>query len=367
MSRVSMVALLGAVVSLRLAAQTPDSAATKPIAVTGYVTSTFTSSSHAAAGVIVGRLYDRDQNGFMLNVANLTIDRAAPTNQLGAGVHVEAFFGQDAEVVKSNGLDLGADADIWQAYVTLNLPLHRGGHYLQFKAGKMATLMGVEVGEDVQNANLDVGSQDVFLEPFTETGVEVDGKFGAHLDAEVRVSNGWDQVVDVNTSKTVMARIGITPDDHTTIAVVGYTGAERPDSSGLKRSGVNVVLARKFGSATTLSGQIDLGMEDGAAAGGATAAWSAAGVWLTRDVSSQATLALRGDYLDDRDGARTSGVLGFPVNDGQTLTSLTATLTIKSWPSVLLRPEVRYDHSTLAVFDGAASQLSVACGVSYLF
>ena len=71
--------------------------------------------------------------------------------------------------------------------------------------------------------------------------------------------------------------------------------------------------------------------------------------------------------MRDRDGARTSGVLGFPVNGGQTLSSLTATVNIKSWDHALLRPEVRFDHSSLAVFGGHAQQLSFALGLSYIY
>ncbi len=350
----------------RLPAQANDSTAL-PVTFSGYVTTSLTSSNHAAASSIVGRLYGRRQNEFMLNVGNLTVDRAAPTDRFGAGAHVELFFGQDAEVIKSNGLDLGADADIWQAFVTLNLPGSDASHYVQFKAGKMATLMGVEVGEDVQNANLEVGSQDILLEPFTETGAELDGHFGANVDAELRLSNGWDQVTDVNTAKTIMLRLGLVPDPRSLVAIVGYSGAERPDSNGPKRSGVNVVLSRKVGSAASLAAQFDYGQEAGLAADGNAATWWAAGVWATVDIASHLTLAVRGDYLDDRDGARTSGVLGFPVNAGQKLSSLTATLNIKQWRQALLRPEIRYDHSTLPVFNGFHDQVSLAIGTSVLF
>jgi hypothetical protein len=233
--------------------------------------------------------------------------------------------------------------------------------------GKMATLLGVEVGEDVLNPNLDVGSQDVFLEPFTETGIELGAHLGKTVDMELRVSNGWDQVTDLNTAKSVVARLGLTPDASTTIAVAGYTGPEQADNNDARRSGVNVVVSRKLTGATWLAAQGDLGREAGIGADGGSAAWSAAGLWLTHDLSAVATIALRGDLMRDRDGVRTSGVLGFPVNSGQTVGSVTATLNIKRWEHALLRPEVRYDHSTLAVFGGRQQQLSFALGMSYLF
>jgi hypothetical protein len=43
------------------------------------------------------------------------------------------------------------------------------------------------------------------------------------------------------------------------------------------------------------------------------------------------------------------------------------TLNIKSWPNVLLRPELRYDHSDQAVFAGNKSQVTFAASLAYLF
>jgi hypothetical protein len=250
--------------------------------------------------------------------------------------------------------------------VTLNLPVAKN-RYFQLKAGKMATLMGLEVFEDVQNPNLDVGTQDIFLEPFTETGVEVDGKFGARFDAELRVSNGWDRVADNNKGRSVVGRIGLTPDDATSIALLGYAGPEQDGNTANVRSGAQALLSRKFGGKVTTWLQLDLGQEEGAAAGGATAKWYGAGFWVAADLSAKAGLGLRADLVNDRDGARLSGGLGYPANGGQTVSSLTATLNLKRWEQALLRPEIRYDHSTLPVYDGEHSQLSIALGVSHIF
>jgi hypothetical protein len=338
-----------------------------PVTISGYVTTSFTSSTRSQNDTIVGRLYNRRQNEFMLNVANLTLERLPATDQWQAGFHVDAWFGQNAAVVKSSGLSLGEEADIWQAYTAFNIPLSGAGRYVQIKAGKMATLMGVEGGKDILNPNLDNASQDIFLEPFTETGVEFDAKLGPRWDAELRVTNGWDQVTDVNHSKSVMARLGLTPDDKTMVALLGFVCREQASNSQNARLGADVILSRTLTPATTTLVQFDYGQEDGAAAAGGQAKWYAAGVWVTHDVAPTATLALRGDYVNDRDGARTSGVLGFPANTGQTFESLTATLNIKRWDHALIRPEIRYDHSSLPVFDANQSQLSFSVGLSYVF
>jgi len=361
-------AALCCVAPLLAAAQAPDSA-THPAAATtvsGYVTTSYTFASQHPDGSVVGRLFGRQHDQFMLNVADLAIDRPAATDRWDAGVHFEPVFGQNAAVVKSGGLDLGPHADIWQAYLTLNLPVAKD-RYFQIKAGKMATLMGLEVFEDVQNPNLDVGTQDIFLEPFTETGVELDGKLSSTVDAEVRITNGWDLVADNNGAKSVMARLGLAPDAATTIALLGYTGPEQAGNTSNLRSGAQALLSHKFSGSVTTWLQLDYGQEAGAAAGGATASWTGAGVWIAADLAPALGLGLRADLVDDRDGARLSGALGYPVNSGQTVSSVTATLNIKRWPHALLRPELRYDHSTLPVYAGQHSALSVALGWSVLW
>lgn len=365
----------GLAIPLALEAQQPDTAkmpdttsVLAPVAITGSVTTSYIWSTHPVGdSVIVGRLYDRHENNFSLNVVNLSLDRPTPTDRVGAGFHAEAWLGQNAELVKSVGLNLGPDADIWQAYATLNMPLSGKGNYLQLKAGKMATLLGVEVGEDVSNPNFGVSYQDIFLEPYTETGAELDVKVDPHWDAELRVSNGWDQVTDVNQSKTVMGRLGLTPDDKTLIALTGYVGPEQARNEANERAGVNVVASRKLTSAATALLQLDYGQDEHAAADGSQARWYAAGVWVTCEVARAATLALRGDYMNDQDGARTSGVLGFPANSGMKVGGLTGTLNIKTWDHVLLRPEGRFDRATLPVFGTHKDQFSAGMALSYIF
>lgn len=350
-----------------LGAQASDTSAA-PVTISGSVTTSYTWSSHPLGdSVIVGRLYDRHHGAFSLNVVNVTLDRAARTDRASAGFHAEAWFGQNAELDKSVGLTVGPDADIWQAYATLNLPVNARGGALQLKAGKIATLMGVEVGEDVANPNVGVSYQDIFLEPYTETGAELDARASAKWDAELRVSNGWDQVTDVNRGKTVTARLGLTPDERTLVALTGYVGPERANVVHDQRSGANLVASRRITASLTTLLQLDYGEEAGAAAAGGSAAWYGAGAWLTYDLAPSATLAFRADYMNDRDGARTSGVLGFPVNNGLEVGGLTATLNVRRWAHALLRPEIRFDRATLPVFGGHKEQATTGLALSYLF
>jgi hypothetical protein len=363
------------IVPLALGAQQMDStkkvdssATLPPITITGYATLSYTWANNPLDTIIVGRAYDRHYSSFSLNVVNLTVERVAPTDRVAAGFRGELWFGQNAAVVQSIGLDLGPDATIWQAYGVLNLPAGKA-RYFQLKAGKMATLLGVEVGEDVLNPNLSLGYQDIFLEPFTDTGIELDAKVSSKWDAELRVVNGWDQVTDVNLSKTIVGRLGLTPDDRTLVALTGYFGPEQPGNNVNERTGIDLVALRQLDSAATTRVylQFDYGQEAGAASDGGDAGWLGAGLWLTHDFNPAATLALRGDYMDDREGARTSGVLGFPPNTGLKVGSLTATVNVKYWEHAMLRPEIRFDRASLPVFDSHDSQISLGMGLSYIY
>jgi hypothetical protein len=338
------------------------------VKVSGYGEASFSTSTNAAGDVIVGRLYDRFHDQFMLNAFTLSVDKAFDPKKRSAGVHGEVLFGQNAAVIQSGGLSLGAQGDIPQLYVTLNFPTGNGNG-VQLKVGRIATLLGLEVIATPANPNWSEGLQFIYVENFTNLGLSVETRLSAKVDIQLRVFNGWDVVRDNNGTKSFMGRVGISPDANTSIAVVGYFGPEQAANDSAGRVGAEVLLWRKLGKAA-LWVQADVGSEeqnDALADPTQDASWWAIGAWLTRDLSSTVSLALRGDYLNDENGARTSGVLGFPANTGHELTSVTATLNVRAWPGLLLRPELRYDHSSLASFDGEESQVSVAVSAAYLF
>src|SRR5204863_462838 len=85
--------------------------------------------------------------------------------------------------------------------------------------------------ETYANPNWSEGNQFVYVENFTATGVSVETKFNDHVDAQFRVINGWDQVVDNNTHKSLMARVGLYPDALTSLGIVGYWGPHEAGSA----------------------------------------------------------------------------------------------------------------------------------------
>ena len=394
-SRFALAALLSALIApARLAAQSgasppADTAAKKPdpppppvnhlettfagFKLTGFAAGSYTYSGHSASGTaIVGRLYDRLQNRFMLNALGVVLDKPYDPAKFSAGFHTEVLVGQDATVIQSDGgtFNLGPQGDIPHLYVTLNVPT-ASGNGLQFKVGRIPTLLGLEVIETVANPNWSEGNQFIYVENFTATGLSVETKFSNYVDLQVRVINGWDQVSDNNSHKSLMGRVGLYPNALTSLGIVGYWGAEEPGNNSANRYGFEGLLWRKLGKAAVWV-QGDYGTEQANAAlpdPTQDAKWWALGGWVTYDFSSDLGLALRGDYVNDENGARSSfnGLVGFPANTGQKFGSGTATLNIKAWPSAVVRPELRYDRSTLGAFNGKKDQITVALAVAYLY
>jgi hypothetical protein len=342
----------------------------KTLAINGYLTASYTYSNGHTGPAIVGRFYDRFQNEIDINAANVAFDLAPATDQLDAGFKAEFLFGQNAAVTKSLGLDLGQNADLIQGFAILNLPLRGEGKYVQFRVGKMATLMGLEVIEDVLNPNLSVANQFVYLENFTNTGLRVDVKPSAAFDFQLAVFNGWDVVEDNNSRKSFMGRVGIAATPTTSIGLLGYFGPEQAAAT-TNRYGGEVLLTQKLaGGRASLSFQGDYGEDEDLVSAGENAKWWGVGLWGTYEVSPSIGVALRGDYIDDRDGARTSGVLGFPASTQHKFGSATATLNVKAFPGALIRPEIRYDRSNLEVYgedDPSKNQVSLGLGASYIF
>src|SRR5206468_591724 len=271
-SRLATATLRGALVAPRgLAAQgsspasPPDSTANQPdpppapvnhveSALAGFKLSGFAEVSYAYSDqssgdtAIVGRLYDRFQNHFMLNALAIVLDKAYDPAKFSAGFHAEALFGQNANLIRSGGFELGEQGDVPHLYVTLNVPT-ASGNGLQFKVGRIPTLMGLEVIETVANPNWSEGNQFIYVENFTGTGLSAETKFNNYVDLQVRVINGWDQVSDNNSHKSFMGRLGLYPNALTSLGIVGYWGAEETGNNSANRYGFEGLLWRKLGKA----------------------------------------------------------------------------------------------------------------------
>jgi hypothetical protein len=354
------VVLAAALAALPSAARAgPVSALGDSLLISGFVQATYQSATQNVNHEIVGRLFARDQSQFTLEAFELGLDRPVATNRRSAGITVRMLFGSAAQFTQSAGLQLGPQADLTQALAVVNFPTRTGN--VQISAGKMASMMGLEVIESTLNPNLSVGNQFIFLEDFTHTGLDFNWNIDSRWSTRWCVVNGWDVAVDNNQSSSAMGRVGFVPDAKTSLAVLGYYGPEQAGNSSDARYGGEFLGSRTFGP-HTLTVQLDDGRDDAV-----SATWWGAGAWLTLALDAATSLALRADVLDDSNGARTSGVLGYPALSAQRLASLTATLNFRPVTGFMVRPEVRYDHSDQAAFDANHDQMTYAIGAACTF
>ena len=343
------------------AASTSDSAARATrIALSGYVEASYAASS--TRDTMVGRLFDRHANQFTLNALKIGAELPAPSDRFGTGARIDVLFGQNATLVQSNGLSLGPSGDITQLYLAATVPV-TSRRPIRIRAGKLASLMGLEVIESVANPNFSEGNQFNFAENFTATGVEASYQLAPRLEAQVQLVNGWDVVVDNNAAKTVFARVTFSGPGRGGVAVLGYTGAEQ--SAGTARRAGGQILAHQQVGGITVWAQGDVGREEANSTlpdSSAAARWSGAGLWIDARLSRKVRVAVRGDYFDDEKGARTSSAFGLTGAPTHRITSGTVTASVGEG-KFLLRSELRWDRSNLRPFDGRAEQTSVALAV----
>jgi hypothetical protein len=338
---------------------------------------------------VIGRTFDTHANQFDVDSFKLALEKPLnvnPTNWA-VGYRADLMFGEDAAVIHSvspNGgsFNLGTDGDLEQAFVDVNVPIGNG---LKVIIGKTVTLMGVEVIEQVANPNFSEGNQFLFVENFTQTGVQLAYQWNDKIDTEFVVFNGWDALPDNNFALSYMGRIGYAFDSNTTFAALGYGGPEQTavtlggttGSSAHWRDGVNLVATRKITSKFTTDLQFDYGHEQSAfLSDGTTQAdgeWYAVGAWLIYDFTDKVELAFRQDWLKDRAGSRTGFTYGLPVGVTPELVSSTLTLNLKPVDNFQFRPELRWDHidKVPTVNAGATTlardQFTLGVGVAYLF
>ncbi len=338
------------------------------IKLSGFAETAFNRSNRPNGTVIADRVFEQANNHLSLNALKLTLDRAIDPTRFDLGLHADALFGDNAKWLQSPGYNLGAHGDLYQAYATLNVPTP-DGNGIQLKAGRMATFLGVEVIEAPFNPNVSMGNAFYFAENFTQTGISIEHRFNAVVDAQVRVFKGWDQITDVNSRYSYMARVGLAPDALTSLAVAAFVGPEQAGDNTALRSGVQLIAARKVGR-VTVTVQGDAGREARNAAlpdPTRDATWWAASSWVSADVTSKVGVALRGDYLSDRGASRTAGAFSLVGAPDHRLASATATLNLKALPGVLLRPEVRYDRSNQSDFASRGNQVTLGLSAVFLF
>jgi hypothetical protein len=344
------------------------------IAVSGYLD---TSYSHLSGdGVFTSgaanRVFDTQKDGFAVQQAALNVGYQPKE---GFGAFVNLTLGNDADVIAPyDRYPSTSKFDVTQAYAQY------AGSGFTVIAGKYVTLAGAEVIASPSNPNFSRSILFGYAIPFTHTGVRATFTPTDTLTLILGVTNGWDDLKDTNSSKTVEVGASFAPVKAFSIAASGYFGTERVGGlvgSGTEgqRSLIDVVATWNISDALTLIVNADWGQQDNVgeyltsqenySGPNYNAKWDGVAGYLNYTVTDSWKLSLRAEYFDDKDGYRT-GVI-------QKWKEVTGTVAYLPTKHAELRFELRGDSSDVASFSKSSgtaagkSQESVAVQALFKF
>jgi Putative beta-barrel porin-2, OmpL-like. bbp2 len=294
------------------------------------------------------RVFDFDADRARLDVVELVVRKpAAAPGAFGFRLDLEA--GQSIpRIEQASGLFRDPatgrsehDYDIQQAFLSYVLPLGGG---LRLDAGKFITSMGYEVieGYDGYDDNASRSFLFGYAIPFTHTGLRLGYAVTPRLSAQLLVVQGWDDVQDDNSAKSIGAGLAWAPTSATSVALNGMVGPEQKSNNSNERAVLDGVATWRLRNGLGLGVHGDYGHETAALGPGRDAVWTGTAVYATYPVIRTFSLALRAERFDDRDGART-GV-------AQTLDEVTLTPSFSIGKHLVVRGDLRHDWSDHAVF-----------------
>ena len=316
----------------------------------------------------IGRVFDINQDSFTINNVELDFQKnAEPAG--GVGFRTDISMGEDAAIAD---FDPSTDQDefsIQQAYAEYNAPVSKIwgensiiSNDVNLKIGRFVTLAGNEVIESKDNWNLSRSFAFGLAIPFTHTGLRSNFKlFNNFLDTYVGVNNGWDNVVDNNTFKTLEFGVGWSPIEKVTFFHTLYWGAENNDTNSHRRFLTTHVIGWDATNKLSFKGEFNQGDQSRVIGGTEShdADWQSYAGYARYQLTDKAALAYRAELFKQNELFRTAL--------DNTLWSQTVTAEYKLADNMITRLEYRYDKANDAnPFDLDSNQSTLGAQVIYL-
>ena len=293
------------------------------------------------------------QDGFNLNVVDITIEKPLDEGTWSAGYKVELWIGPDAAGFNSATSAAGGDLAIKQAYVSLRVPVGNG---LDLKVGTFDTIIGYEVANAGSNPNYS-RSYGYTIEPTQHTGVLGSYQVNKTIGLTAGVANTSNPGLSTRSTpesfKSYMGAITLTAPDSFGFAAgsslsFGIVTGEESNVDAIATSYYiggtfnTPVKGLKVGTSYdylhVYDQTVSLGNIDYAHA-------EAFALYVSYQASEKLTLHARGEYYRENPNNDITG------SDDQVL-AITGTVQYNLWANVISRLEIRWDHST----SGSAGQ-----------
>ena len=303
------------------------------------------------------------QDGFNLNVVDVTIEKPLDEGTWSAGYKIELWYGPNAvRFNTSAGSGFGpsqvpgpagaSDLAIKQAYVVLRAPVGNG---IDIKIGTFDTIIGYETANAPTNPNY-TRSYGYTIEPTQQTGILASYNVNKVIGISAGIANTWSAGINNRSgrseaSKSYMGALTLTaPDSFGPVAgstlyagiVDGYNTRIANDVTSYYVGGTlaTPIKQLKLGASWDYAVAHDRG-NGGRSVGRPTGYAQAAAVYASvQPTDSKFSFHFRGEWADVTDVAATAGG-GIPSE----VLALTGTIQYDLWANVLSRLELRWDHS----------------------
>lgn len=315
---------------------------------------------------IPARVIDQKDNTFTIDTASIFVSRMEEDEDFGFGIALD--FGDAAEyTAASKGeLDDSDEFELREAFATYDLPWAD----ISVKAGKFVTLLGYEVLKTNAAFNHNISHSIMFgyAIPFTHTGFLVSAPIGEIVSVDIGVVNGWDNLEDNNSGKTLLAGLGVDPLEELSFYAAGTFGPEQPakdddpssPGAGSKRSTLTVNGVWTVTDQLSLVGDFAIGNEtdlipDGS--GRDDAQWYGFAGYIVFDLDDHWSFALRGEVFNTEgtptafaSGKGTSREVLWPLGDSVTIWEFTPTVAFRLNDHLMVRAEYRHDEASDRIF-----------------
>jgi hypothetical protein len=290
------------------------------------------SFQNPASGLVPGRTFDQDTNTFNLNMAKLEIEHAAEP----VGFRLDLGFGRGFEIF-NGGEPYGSGLQyIPQAYVSV---APASWHGIQLDFGKFYTNAGAEPTETHLNWNYS-RSRIYNHGPFFHAGVRAAFPVHEKVTLGTQLVNGWDNVRDNNTGKTVVLTSLVTPVEGFSWGQTYLTGPENTGTNEGWRNFYDTVVTVGSGKAQAYI-NFDYGRFK--PLGGGTETIVALYGAARFEVNDWFAISPRVGWYDDRDG--------WATGQSQSIKDFTITAEARMKQGFIGRLEYRRDWSNQPYFD----------------
>lgn len=300
----------------------------------------FTTSFSAVPSCSTLRLFDAPTDQFSLNMIELTIAKAPDAAASRLGYDLTFGFGNAMNVVNSTDPGgLGFSQYVKEAYLSYLAPVGKG---LQIDFGKFVTTNGAEVIETNANWNYSRSLLFNYAIPFYHFGLRAKYNFNDKFNVTGLLVNGWNNIVDNNTGKTLGVSLGWNPNKKWAIVQNYYAGPEEFHDNSDWRQLTDTVVTYTATSKLTLMANYDYGRGDVVPTVARPVAWQGVAAYGRYAFNDRYAFAVRGEYFDDRDG--------FNTGTAQNMYETTFTFERIVAKHLITRWEYRRDMSSRPVF-----------------